>query len=169
MQVNETVVYLMVVAIGICALALAAQAVALILLARSAKSMRERFELFVPKAENTLASAEKSLEDTRRELKEITTNANAVLGSAKTQLERNDEFLSETTSRARVQLDRVELVLDDSISRVHETVLFLNKGVLGPVQQVSGIVAGVRTALDFFLRGSKPDVSTATTDEEMFI
>jgi hypothetical protein len=85
------------------------------------------------------------------------------------QLKRTDDFLIEATARARAQLDRVELVLDDSISRVHETVLFLNQGVLGPVQQMSGVVAGVRSAIDFLFRGSKPDVSRATTDEEMFI
>jgi hypothetical protein len=169
MQVNETVVYLMVAAIVVGATALAVQAVALYRLAQSAQAMRERVDEFAPRAEAVLASADVTLKDSRKQIKEVTTKANEVLDFTKSQLKRTDDFLVEATARARAQLDRVELVLDDSISRVHETVLFLNQGVLGPVQQVSGVVAGVRTAIDFLFRGSKPDVSRATTDEEMFI
>jgi hypothetical protein len=169
MQLSETVVYLMVVAIGVSAVALAAVAVAAILAAKYTKVMKERVEELAPRATAVLESAEKTLGDSRKQIEEISTKSNEILDSTKSQLKRTDEFLTEATSRARVQLDRVELVLDDSISRVHETVLFLNKGVFGPVQQLTGIISGVRAAFDFFLRGNKPDVSTATTDEEMFI
>jgi len=176
MAINETVVYLMVVAIGIGALALAAQAVAAVMLAKQAKAVKEHLDRMAPKAEavlasadTTLASAGETIKTSREQITSLTTKTNEILDSAKVQMQRTDEFLTDATARARIQLDRVELVLDDSIGRVHETVVTLNDGVLRPVQQVTGIIAGMRAAFDYFLGGKKPDVSQATTDEEMFI
>lgn len=166
----------MVVAIAIAAIALAAQAVASILIFRMARRVRADLERMGARAEEALQSADETLKASRRQAEEMTAKVNdaagkasEVLDLARSQLRRTDEFLAEATQRARVQLDRLELVLDDSISRMHETIVTLNEGVLGPVRQVSGVVAGMRAALDYLLRGGRPNVSQATTDEEMFI
>jgi hypothetical protein len=169
MEVNPAIFYLMVVSVGVAAIALAAQAIALFMMAKTAKQFREQINELRPKALQVLDSANETLTESRKQLAEITTKTNKILDTTVTQAERTDVFLTEATNRARVQLDRVELVLDDSISRVHETVMLLNNGVLRPVRQVSGIVAGIRTALDYFSRGGRPNVAQATSDEEMFI
>ncbi len=131
--------------------------------------MKERLDELSPRAEQVLASAGETLEVTRRQISDITAKTAEILDTTRTQVKRTDAFLTELTERARAQLDRVELVLDDSVSRVHETVMLLNKGVVAPVRQVSGMISGIRTALDYFFRGGRPNVSEATTDEEMFI
>jgi hypothetical protein len=169
MQVDPAIFYLMVVSVGVAAIALAAQAVALLMMAKNIKQFRAQFEEVRPKAIQVLDSANETLVESRMQLTEITTKTNKILDTTVDQAERTDVFLTEAMERARVQLDRVELVLDDSISRVHETVMLLNNGVLRPVRQVSGIVTGIRTALDYFTRGGRPNVSQATSDEEMFI
>ena len=92
-----------------------------------------------------------------------------MLDSTKKQVDRTDEFLTDATERAKVQLDRLEIVLDDSIGRIHETVIVLNQGILKPLRELNGISVGIRTALGYLLRGGRPSVDKATTDEEMFI
>ena len=157
------------IGVGILALAFLIQAVGLVLTARSAKAIKERVDELTPKVETLLESAQKTLEDSKKQFTEIAGKANTILDTSKTQVERTDEFLKDAMTRARNQLDRVELVLDDSIGRVHETVVLLNKGVLAPLREINGMTAGIRSALRYLFHGNRPDVSRATTDEEMFI
>ena len=157
------------IGVGILTLAFLIQAVGIVLTAKSAKAIKERVDDLTPKVETLLESAEKTLQDSKKQFTEITVKANTILDSSKNQVERTDEFLKDAVTRARNQLDRVELVLDDSISRVHETVVLLNKGVMAPLREINGVTAGVRSALCYLFRGNRPDVSRATTDEEMFI
>ena len=80
-----------------------------------------------------------------------------------------EEVVSDATSRAKVQMDRVELVLDDTLSRAHETVALLHSGIMRPLREINGVTAGLRAALQFLSRGNRPSVAQATSDEEMFI
>jgi hypothetical protein len=45
----------------------------------------------------------------------------------------------------------------------------VHSGVLRPIREVNGIVAGIKTAVATFVRGGRPSVDRATQDEEMFI
>jgi hypothetical protein len=75
----------------------------------------------------------------------------------------------DATQRAKVQLERAEMVLDDTMSRAHETVTMVHSGLLRPLREVQGIAAGIRTAIAHLTRGNRPSVAQATHDEEMFI
>jgi hypothetical protein len=66
-------------------------------------------------------------------------------------------------------MDRVELVLDDAMSRTQQTVAVVQRGILSPIREVNGMLAGLRTAIMTLARGSRPTVDHATADEEMFI
>jgi hypothetical protein len=176
MEANEPLLYVMAGAVVVSALALALLAVFMGVMARAATAIRSRLEQLAPKAESVLDSAEKTLAESKSQISELTAKAseltvkaNAALEVTRLQLGKTDEFLTDLTQRARVQLDRVELVLDDTVSRVHETIVVLNKGVLWPLREVSAVGAGIRTALHYLVRGGKPSVDRATTDEEMFI
>ena len=168
--------YVMAAAVLISAAALMLMAVSMVRVARAAAAMRTQLAELVPKPESVLESAQKTLSDSHTRILELTaraaeftSKANAALEATRVQLGRTDEFLTELTQRARVQLDRIELVLDDTISRVHETVVVLNKGVLWPLREISAVGTGIRTAIHYLARGGRPNVAQATTDEEMFI
>ena len=169
MTINESIFYVLIAAVGLSAIALAVQAVCLIAVVRMVQSSKRQLEQLTPKAESLLESADRTLRDTRKQITDVTSKAGAVLDITQSQVVRTDKFLTEATERVRAQLDRVEIVLDDSISRVHHTVMVLNDGVLRPLREVSGVIAGVRGAVQFFLHGKRPNVSQATSDEEMFI
>lgn len=129
----------------------------------------EQVTILAPKVELLVETTQRSVEQASVQIKDIAVKVDAVMESTKTQLARIDEVMSDATARAKVQLDRVEMVLDDTISRVHETVTVLHRGVLRPLREVVGVTAGLRTAFSFLLRGGRPNVAQATSDEEMFI
>jgi Skp family chaperone for outer membrane proteins len=166
---NQTLLLLLVAILGIIAVSFAVQAIGIILMMRSVKEIKGRLDDLTPKVEGALSSANETLATSRKQLDEINNKATAILDSAKEQLTTTNNFLTETTERASKQLDRIELVVDDTVSRVHKTVMVINDGVLAPTRQATAVIAGIRSAVDFLVRGGRPNVSQATTDEEMFI
>ena len=66
-------------------------------------------------------------------------------------------------------MDRVELILDDTLSSLHETSVLLNKGILRPIREINGVAAGIQAALACLFSGRRLTVERATHDDEMFI
>jgi len=66
-------------------------------------------------------------------------------------------------------MDRAEMVLDDTMTRVHQTVSTVQSGVIRPVREVQGLFAGVKGALSYLSKSGRATVDHATSDEEMFI
>jgi ElaB/YqjD/DUF883 family membrane-anchored ribosome-binding protein len=100
---------------------------------------------------------------------QVESSSSSILDTTKQQLVKVDELLSDATSRARSQMDRAEMVLDDTMTRVHQTVSTVQSGVLRPVREVQGLFAGVKGALTYLSKAGRPTVDHATSDEEMFI
>jgi hypothetical protein len=151
------------------AVAIVLQALLLFAIYRQTRALGERVSILVPKLESTLESAQRTLEQSRRQIAEVTTKANQVLDTAQVQLVRVDQVLEDVTARARAQLDHIEMVLDDTISRVHQTVTALHGAVLRPLKEVAGVAVGIRAAVAYLLKGGRPNVAQATQDDEMFI
>lgn len=80
-----------------------------------------------------------------------------------------EEVVGDAAVRAKVQMERVELVLDDTLSRAHETVAVFHDGIMRPLREVSAVAVGIRAAVGALARGDRPTVDRATSDEEMFI
>jgi ABC-type transporter Mla subunit MlaD len=151
------------------AVAIVLQALLLVAIYRQTRAIGEQVNMLASKLESTLESAQRAVEQSRRQITEITAKANEVLDAAKAQLVRVDQVLEDATSKARAQLDHVELVLDDTISRVHQTVTALHNAVLRPLKEVAGVAVGLRAAFAHLLKGGRPSVAQATQDDEMFI
>jgi hypothetical protein len=88
---------------------------------------------------------------------------------AKRQMVVVEDVVGDAVGRAKVQMDRAELVLDDTLSRAHETVATLHNGVMRPLREINGLAAGLRAAFAALAQGSRPTPDRATSDEEMFI
>ena len=91
------------------------------------------------------------------------------MDSTKRQLAIVEDVVGDAAGRAKVQMERVELVLDDTLSRAHETVAVVHDGIMRPLREVNGIAVGIRAAVAAMARGNRPTVDRATSDEEMFI
>jgi ABC-type transporter Mla subunit MlaD len=174
---NETtLLYVMTAFVIISAIALCIQAGMLAAMYKTTKALQEKVDPLVPKVDSLLPKVESlvsiattTVEQSGKQINEITTRANDILDSTKRQLAIMEDVVGDAAVRAKVQMERVELVLDDTLSRAHETVSVVHDGIMRPLREVNGIAVGIRAALGAIARGNRPTVDRATSDEEMFI
>lgn len=167
---NEmTLLYVMAAFVIISAIALCIQAGMLAGIYKATKQLQASVNPLIPKVESLVEKANATVEQSGKQITEITTRANDILDSTKRQLAIVEEVVGDAAARAKVQMERVELVIDDTLSRAHETVAVVHDGIMKPLREVNGIAAGVRAALGSLARGNRPTPDRATSDEEMFI
>jgi hypothetical protein len=166
---QQTLVAVMTVFVAIAGVALLIQAGLLYGIYRTTKALQTEAVAILPQAKSILAKAETTIEESRKNIVEISAKANEMMDLGKSQLVKLDEVITDASGRAKIQLERAELVVDDTMSRVHHTVTSVHNGIIKPVREIQGITTGLRTALEHFVRGRRPSVAQATQDDEMFI
>lgn len=165
----DTTLILLTVFVAITAISFAAQALAMMRLAQTTKEMKERVDAFLPKAEKLIQTAETTLTESKAQITEITVRANEILQITQTQMARVDDLVADASMRAKVQMDRAETVLENTLTRVNDTVNTVHGTILRPIREITGVAAGVKAAVGHLLKGAPANVAQVTTDEEMFI
>lgn len=160
---------LLTIFVSVSAVALLIQAGLLFGIYKSSRSLSDNLQRLMPKMNSLLDTSRTTVEESRKQIADISNRTNEILDLGRRQMVRLDEVLEDATTRARVQFDRVEMVLDDTMGRVQDTVAIMHNGVLKPLKEVQGVAAGVRAAFFFLMRGRRANPSSATVDEEMFI
>jgi hypothetical protein len=166
---NGTLELLITIFVACAAIALVIQACMLVGLFVVARRLLERVTPLLPEIKEILGISRRTVARAEAHVEKIGAASTAILESTKGQLSKIDALLTDATQRAKIQMDRAELVLDDTMNRVQETVTFIQSGVVRPVREVYGILAGIRTTLAYLGRSRRPTVDHATSDEEMFI
>ncbi len=166
---SETALVLLAVAVAVSSLSLLAQAIASVRIYQSVRKLQEEVSPLIPRAKAVLEQAESTLKQTAAELHESIEMAKGLMDSVQEQVNGVDQARRELAAQWRVQSERMELVLEDILSRVQEVVGVVHGTVMRPVREVSGMVAGVKAALHTLLLARRPTVDRATHDEEMFI
>jgi ElaB/YqjD/DUF883 family membrane-anchored ribosome-binding protein len=174
---SETaLLYVMAAFVIISAIALCIQAGMLVQIYKTTKQLQQAINPLLPKVESLVEKTNSTVEQSGRQITEITTRANAILESSKDILDSTkrqiaivEDVVGDAAERAKVQMERVELVFDDTLSRAHETVAVFHDGVMRPLREINGLAAGIRAALASIARGNRPTPDQATSDEEMFI
>jgi len=194
---TDTILIVLTFFVAVTAVSFVAQAVALLRMAKTAKEMKERVDVLlpkaekliqtaegvvpkvekliqtaesvVPKAEKLINTAESLVADGRTHITEITGRAQEILALAHTQMTRVDELVSDASERAKFQMDRAETALDNTLTRVNDTVHSVQGTVMRPVRELTGVAAGLKAAVGHLLKGNPANVAQVTTDEEMFI
>ncbi len=165
----DTTLILLTVFVAITAISFAAQALTMMRLAQTTKEMKERVDAFLPKAEKLIQTAETTLTESKAQINEITVRANEILQITQTQMARVDDLMADASMRAKVQMDRAETVLENTLTRVNDTVNTVHGTILRPIREITGVAAGVKAAVGHLLKGAPANVAQVTTDEEMFI
>ncbi len=160
---------LLTIFVGLAALAMLIQAGTLLGLFIVARKIQEKVSVLTGPITGVIETSKRTLQMVEGHIDRIGTSSTAILDTTKQQLAKVDELLTDASTRAKVQMERAEMVLDDTMGRVQHTVSFVQSGVIRPVREVQGIVTGIRTALTRLGRGGRPTVDHATADEEMFI
>jgi len=166
---QNTLLILLIIFVAISAVALLVQAISLLGMWIVARDLRKKIMPFWPEIEHIIRVSRKTVEQAESHLAKIGATSLDLVTIGRQQLIKVDELLTDATTRAKVQMERAELVMDDTMTRVQQTVAVVQKGVLRPVREIYGVVAGFRTAIDRLTRGRRATVDHATSDEEMFI
>jgi methyl-accepting chemotaxis protein len=116
-----------------------------------------------------LQSMRDTIEEARVRFHSIGANLEEISALTRRQVQKVDGVVSDATERAQLQIVRLDGLVSDTIEKVERTSETLQRGVVKPVQEISAIVAGVKTAVDFLRHRKRGPVEHATQDEEMFI
>ena len=122
-----------------------------------------------------LASAETILNDARGKIDVVMNNLVSTTGTLKTQMDRLDATVNDIVDRTRLQVIRADDIVTRTLDRVEDTGELVQRTVVSPVRQVSGIVQGLSVGISAFLsqtrsrRRRRPNASHVTQDEELFI
>jgi len=166
---DHTLLTLLTVFVLLAAIAMLIQAGTLLGLFLVARKIQEKVSALTGPITGIIDTSKKTLQTVEGHIDRIGKSSNAILDTTKVQLAKVDELITDASTRAKVQMERAELVLDDTMGRVQHTVSFVQSGVVRPVREVQGILTGIRTTLTHLGRGGRPTVDHATADEEMFI
>ena len=166
---QQTLLTLLTIFVALAAIAMFIQMAMLIGLFLVAREMRTKLFAILPEVQSIIGIVKRTTEKVEGHVDKIGASSNAILDVTKQQLAKVDGLLGDATTRAKVQMERAEMVLDDTMTRVQHTVSYVQDGVLRPVREVHGILAGVRTAFAHLGRARRATVDHATSDEEMFI
>lgn len=173
---QNTLLIIMTAFVVVAAVALVIQMAVMIGLYRATRSVEQRLVAVLPQVEAILPQVEKlvrvshsSIDQVRQQLLEVTTKTSDILTLAHLQVTRVDEVLADASQRARAQLERAELVIEDTLSRAQQTVGLVHSGVMRPLREIQGVTAGVRAAINYISKGARANVNQITHDEEMFI
>ena len=143
--------------------------VALLVALRSCKRTESFVERVDRNIEPVLQATRKLVADGKEKLNAISTNLTEISDLTKNQIARLDGIVTEASDRARLQIARLDQLASDTVGRMEETTQMIQRSILTPVREISAVLAGVRSALDFLFRRDKVGVERATQDEELFI
>ncbi len=163
--------------IGIVALALLLQGIALMTIALKLRDLSARMDALSTKLTAQIdalaAQADKFLalaRDTAEKIHAVQENVSAISRIVHDRVVEVDAFLAEATDVARLQLAKLQDVLDTSSQRIDQTIDTLQTAIIAPVTEVQAIVRGIRTGLEVLFGWSRRFMRRSIQeDEEMFI
>ncbi len=136
---------------------------------RAVKRLEVKITPVVDKAGPILDSAKALVDDARPKINDMIARADEIVVSARDQMARLESLVTEASDSARLQIERIDLAVGDTVNRVQETTAAVQSTILRPVREVNGVVSGLRAAISTLARGNRASVDHATQDEEMFI
>jgi hypothetical protein len=165
----DTVLLLLTIFVIVAAIALLIQAATMLGLLLVARDIRTKVLGVWPEIQQIIGVSRRTVERAEKHIDKIGTTSVEIVDTGKQQVAKVDELLNDATTRAKVQMERAEMVLDDTMTRFQETVAIVQRNVLRPVREVQGVWSGICTALQYLGRRNRSTVDHATSDEEMFI
>jgi ABC-type lipoprotein release transport system permease subunit len=166
---DHTLLLILIVLVAIVAISFLGQAIAMFGMLSIARDIRTKMLAVWPDVESMIGTSKRSIDTAEKHMASIGASSVAILEVTKQQLAKVDELLTDASMRAKVQMERAEMVMDDTMTKVQETVTVVQRGVLRPVREMHGLLVGVRMAFAHLSRSARPTVDHATSDEEMFI
>jgi methyl-accepting chemotaxis protein len=123
----------------------------------------------------TIDTAQATLTEIKPSLEVIVANAKESSTNIREQIQRVDAAMNDVVDRARLQIIRADEMLSRTFDRVEQTSETVQKTVMSPVRQFSGVLQGITAGVEYFFagRGRKNgrgrETRRAVPQDEMFI
>jgi methyl-accepting chemotaxis protein len=101
----------------------------------------------------TVEQAQEMLNMARPKLQGIVENLESAAKLVRSQVERVDATVNDVMDRARLQIIRGDELLTRTLDRVEQTSEMVQKTVVSPVRQFSGLLQGITVGLEFLFGG----------------
>lgn len=168
---------LLVIFVAVAAVALLGQWLVFLGIARRLNALSQSVAPLLPPLEQgtralpgLVRDLQSLVNDTRPQLQKASANLLEISTLARGQAERFDHFAGDLAERLELQMVRVDEAMGTALGSVEQVTTAVRETVLRPVRDVTAVVEGVRTGLDFFFRRrSSPPSTPVYQDEEMFI
>jgi hypothetical protein len=123
----------------------------------------------------TVEQAQQMLTELRPKVEVIVDNLEGATTVIRSQVQRVDATVTDAMDRARLQIIRGDELLTRTIDRVEQTSDMVQKTVVSPVRQLSGLMQGITVGLEFLFggrnrrNGGSREERRPVPQDEMFI
>src|ERR1022692_525076 len=116
----------------------------------------------------TVETAQSMLVELRPKIETAVANVSETTTMIRFQLQRIDATVSDVIDRSRLQVIRADDLVSRTLDKVEETTELVHQSVVSPVRQLSGLVRGVTTALEYLTHSRRRGGSVTVPQDEMF-
>jgi hypothetical protein len=105
--------------------------------------------------------------ETQPRIVSMVNDASEVVHIARNQAQKVDRVLTETLDRVRIQLLHTDRILTGVLETVEDAGSTVKHTVMGPIQQATAVIRGIKTGIDVLRSFRRPrDGSAATSSSE---
>jgi uncharacterized protein YoxC len=173
---SQSTEIILVVFIGLVALALLVQGIALIVISRKVRDIAARFDALstkLTKQVDALTLQAESLlgmmKSTTEKVRAVQESVTAITSVVHHRVVEVDAFINEATDLARLQMARLQDVIETTARRIDETIDTLQNAVIVPITEAYAIVRGIRSGLNVLFSRRRFSSDRSHQDDEMFI
>jgi hypothetical protein len=117
----------------------------------------------------TAELAHSMITDLRPKIETVADNVSVSTTMLRTQLERIDATLTDIVDRTRLQVIRADEFVNTTMDKLEETREAVQRTVVSPVRQISGLMHGVSAGVEAFFGRRRPRPTPNSQQDEMFI
>ena len=117
----------------------------------------------------TAELAHSMITELRPKIETVADNVSVSTTMMRTQLERIDATLTDIVDRTRLQVIRADEFVNSTMDKLEETREAVQRTVVSPVRQITGLMHGLRTGMETFFSRHRPRNGPNVQQDEMFI
>jgi methyl-accepting chemotaxis protein len=117
----------------------------------------------------TAELAHSMMSELRPKIATVVENVSVSTTMLRTQMERVDATLTDIVDRTRLQVIRADEFVNTTMDKLEETREVVQKTVVSPVKQLSGLMRGVGAGFEAFFSRRRGRNSVSAPQDEMFI
>ncbi len=142
----------------------------LVVLRKAIKESQQTVNSMERKIDPIMGRINRILESSEEKITSMVSDASEMTRLARGQAQKVDRVVTEGLDRMRAQILRADSIITGTLEAVEDAGVRVRRSVLGPLQQASAVLKGIRTGIDVIRGGhSSRENASANQDEELFI